>query len=107
MPMELIYDADNMLRLEGLVDKSGPPGSTPIPVGTATLTGNILDSDGTVIIGPLTLTQIGATNDYEILVDRAASLTVNPNQTYEVTVDADDGADRTRLFRDDVLVKRG
>ena len=96
--LDVVYDADNTLRLIELVDKRVPPGSDPIPVTTATVTGNIKSPDAVVVVGPLTYTQIGATNSYEALLSQANTVILGLGNDYEIEVVADDGADRVRTI---------
>ena len=100
-------DAENMLRLIGLVDRSGAPGSTPVPVTGATLTGEIIEGDGDVIVTGLSLLVIGASNDYEVLLTRVNSLLLVLEKDYDFQVEADDGVDRTRLFSDSLRAVEG
>jgi len=96
--IEVKQSADGMLRLIELVDQSVAPGATPTPVLSATVTANVYDADDAVIVGPLVLTQIGATNSYEILFSDTNSDLLTLERDYDLQIEADDGANRRRVF---------
>lgn len=104
-PLVVIYLSDNLIRVLDLVDNSGAPGSTPVPVVSATVTANVKDGSGAAVVGPLTLTSIAASNDYEALIDDTSGLELNQN--YEVDIDVDDGAGRKLTLRRAVLIREG
>lgn len=48
-PLVVIYLSDNLIRVLDLVDNSGAPGSTPVPVVSATVTANVKDGSGAAV----------------------------------------------------------
>jgi len=98
----VISNSDNMIRLIGLVDKSVAPGADPIDVGSATVTGVIKDQSAATIVTLPGLTQIGSSNDYESLLSDVESLLMDLERDYVLSVTADDGDNRKRVFVDTI-----
>ena len=97
----VISGSDNMLRLIGLVDKSVAPGATPTEVTDATVTGEIKEGS-VVIVGSLTFASISSSNDYEVLLTDVNSLLMTLEKNYDLVVEADDGANRKRVFTESI-----
>ena len=91
---QLFLNSDNLLKLDALKD-SGFGGDDPLT--TATVTGRVLDTDGTVISTGITMAHT-ANGNYEGTIpdtDIVASL-AGKTLTLEVTADA--GAGLKRVF---------
>lgn len=100
----LYLGSDNSVEIENLIDKTND--DAEVKTATVELT-ELQDADsGVPIVGvslPVSMPQVGATNNYRGNIVDGASLT--EGQRVDMTIEADDGANRLRKFRTTAIVK--
>jgi len=100
----LIVGSDNLVKVVDLYDVAAASYVT-----SATVEGTLYDKSGTEVTGvtwPITLSyQAGTDGEYHGVIPDAANITAG--KRYSLHIEADDGADRLRLFDVGCVAVRG